>query len=79
MSLFRKREGIFETGKVIYLPVDTLRPNPNQPRTQFDPGGLEELAQSIRENGLIQPILVRQLLDGDYELIAGHRRWMAVR
>lgn len=48
-------------------------------RLSYESGALEELAESIRENGLIQPILVRQLLDGDYELIAGHRRWMAVR
>lgn len=61
------------------LPVESIRPNPAQPRLSYESGTLEELAESIRENGLIQPILVRQLLDGDYELIAGHRRWMAVR
>ena len=61
------------------LPVESIRPNPAQPRLSYESGALEELAESIRENGLIQPILVRQLLDGDYELIAGHRRWMAVR
>lgn len=61
------------------VPVESIRPNPAQPRLSYESGALEELAESIRENGLIQPILVRQLLDGDYELIAGHRRWMAVR
>ena len=61
------------------IPVESIRPNPAQPRLSYESGALEELAESIRENGLIQPILVRQLLDGDYELIAGHRRWMAVR
>ena len=61
------------------IPVESIRPNPTQPRLSYESGALEELAESIRENGLIQPILVRQLLDGDYELIAGHRRWMAVR
>ena len=59
--------------------MESIRPNPTQPRLSYESGALEELAESIRENGLIQPILVRQLLDGDYELIAGHRRWMAVR
>lgn len=78
MSLFRKREGIFETGKVIYLPVDTLRPNPNQPRTQFDPGGLEELAQSIREHGILQPLSVRRREEG-WELVSGERRLRAAR
>ena len=61
------------------IPVESIRPNPAQPRLSYESGALEELAESIRENGLIQPVLVRQLLDGDYELIAGHRRWMAVR
>ena len=61
------------------IPVESIRPNPTQPRLSYESGALEELAESIREKGLIQPILVRQLLDGDYELIAGHRRWMAVR
>lgn len=78
MSLFRKREGIFETGKVIYLSVDTLRPNPNQPRTQFDPGGLEELAQSIREHGILQPLSVRRREEG-WELVSGERRLRAAR
>ena len=55
------------------IPVESIRPNPAQPRLSYESGALEELAESIRENGLIQPILVRQLLDGDYELIAGHR------
>ena len=56
------------------LPVESIRPNPAQPRLSYESGALEELAESIRENGLIQPILVRQLLDGDYELIAGDRK-----
>lgn len=61
------------------IPVESIRPNPAQPRLTYEPRALDELAESIRENGLIQPVLVRQLLDGDYELIAGHRRWLAVK
>lgn len=78
MSLFRKREGIFETGKVIYLPVDSLRPNPNQPRTQFAPEGLEELALSIAEHGILQPLSVRRGAAG-YELVSGERRLRAAK
>ncbi|WP_295635158.1 ParB/RepB/Spo0J family partition protein [uncultured Intestinimonas sp.] len=60
------------------MPVDTLRPNPNQPRTQFDPGGLEELAQSIREHGILQPLSVRRREEG-WELVSGERRLRAAR
>ena len=84
-----ERGGVWDKGKkqaekaelpvIREIPVESIRPNPTQPRLSYESGALEELAESIRENGLIQPILVRQLLDGDYELIAGHRRWMAVR
>jgi len=58
------------------IPVDKIRPNPFQPRETFDKEKLEELAESIKESGLLQPILVRK--DGDtYEIIAGERRWRA--
>ncbi len=59
------------------VPVDRIRPNPYQPRTQFHPESLTDLAQSIRENGLIQPLVVRQIDGGHYELIAGERRFLA--
>ena len=60
------------------LEVDTdlLKPNPYQPRTSIDDGRIDELARSIRANGLIQPIVVRKI-DGGYEIIAGERRWRA--
>lgn len=61
------------------VPVETIRPNPWQPRTTFDPTELEELAQSIREHGVLQPVLVSQQPDGSYQLIAGERRWRAVQ
>ncbi len=59
------------------LPVTVIRPNPFQPRAAMDPAALEELAHSIRQNGLIQPIVVRPAGDGRYELIAGERRFQA--
>lgn len=58
------------------IPVDRIRPNPNQPRKMFDAASLEGLQASIREHGVLVPILVRELADG-YELIAGERRWRA--
>jgi len=60
------------------IPVVAIRPNPYQPRVQFDEEGLSELAESIREVGLLQPVLVRPADDG-FELIAGERRWRAAR
>lgn len=60
------------------LPVSSIRPNPYQPRSHFDEETLASLAESIREVGVLQPILVRPVEDG-YELIAGERRWRAAR
>jgi ParB family transcriptional regulator, chromosome partitioning protein len=59
------------------LPLDLIRPNPNQPRKRFDPETIESLAASIAEAGVVQPVIVRPLADGRYELIAGERRWRA--
>jgi len=61
------------------VPVDAIRPNPWQPRTNFDEHELEELAQSIREHGVLQPVLVSQRSDGTFQLITGERRWRAVQ
>src|SRR4029453_15467908 len=62
----------------VELDIDLLTPNPRQPRMQIDEARLEELSQSIRTNGLIQPILVRR--HGDhYEIVAGERRWRAAQ
>ncbi len=60
------------------IPINKIRPNPRQPRTIFDADELQELAQSIRENGIIQPIVVEQDKDG-YTLVAGERRWRAAK
>jgi ParB family chromosome partitioning protein len=64
---------------VLEVGIDTLEPNPVQPRTHFDPSALEELAASIRESGLVQPILVRALAGDRYQIIAGERRWRAAK
>jgi ParB/RepB/Spo0J family partition protein len=64
-------------GGVRRVPVDHITPNPEQPRLAFDEATLAELAASIREHGVLQPILVRPLEDGGYQLIAGERRWRA--
>lgn len=59
------------------IPVAAITPNPKQPRTVFDEDALEELVQSIKEVGLLQPIVVRPLEDGAFELVMGERRWRA--
>ena len=61
------------------LPLDLIRPNPDQPRTHFDPASISSLAASIADAGIVQPLIVRPLPDGRYELIAGERRWRAAR
>jgi ParB family chromosome partitioning protein len=63
----------------VSLPIDRLHPNPDQPRRAFDPQALEDLAASIAEKGVIQPLIVRKdpNRDGHYEIVAGERRWRA--
>jgi ParB family chromosome partitioning protein len=59
------------------IAVTAIEPNPFQPRNRFDNTGLEELAESIRNTGLVQPVLVRRLSEDRYQLVAGERRWRA--
>lgn len=59
------------------VPVQSIEANPNQPRVHFDESALSELTDSIRAIGVLQPVLVRQIADGKYQLIAGERRWRA--
>ncbi len=66
-------------GELRYLPVATIRPGRYQPRTNMDETALTELADSIRTHGVVQPIVVRETPAGDYELIAGERRWRAAQ
>jgi ParB family transcriptional regulator, chromosome partitioning protein len=72
----------FAGGRAVDIPVDAISPNPHQPRRDFDEGSLKERAQSMKANGIIQPILVRPAgpgNDGKYQLIAGERRWRAAQ
>src|SRR3712207_43211 len=61
------------------LPVEVIRANPNQPRRRFDEQARQALADSVRERGVLQPVLVRPAPGGVYELVAGERRWRAAR
>jgi len=61
------------------VPLELIVPNPRQPRRHFDEESLVALADSVRERGLLQPVLVREASDGRYELIAGERRWRAAQ
>lgn len=74
VAMFGKEKVI---NKVVSIAVDEIIPNPNQPRTRFDDGELSQLADSIRENGLLQPLTVRKNPRGQYELISGERRLRA--
>ena len=66
-------------GELRELPTELIKPNPNQPRTKIDAEALAGLASSIEANGIVQPLLVRPLPDGSYELVAGERRWRAAQ
>lgn len=61
------------------LPIGEIEPHPDQPRRHFDEAALDELAQSIAARGVIQPVIVRQLASGRYQLVAGERRWRAAQ
>lgn len=63
----------------VRLPLQKVEPNPLQPRKTFEPEALDELAASIREHGVIQPLTVRKMPSGFYQIIAGERRWRAAR
>lgn len=75
---FLPKKGIFDSGRVLYLPLDAIQPNPSQPRTLFPEEELDELAQSIRALGILQPLTVRRQ-EGHWELVAGERRLRAAR
>ncbi|MEA2195325.1 MAG: ParB family transcriptional regulator, chromosome partitioning protein, partial [Solirubrobacteraceae bacterium] len=61
------------------IPVELIAPNPKQPRRSFDEDALLALAGSLRERGVLQPVLVRPVAGGTYELVAGERRWRAAQ
>lgn len=72
-ALLRPEQGVRQ------IEVGLLRPNRFQPRSQFDETGLEELAESIRAQGIVQPLLVRAEGDGSFTIVAGERRWRAAQ
>ena len=66
-----------DQARVIQVPIERIRPSSVQPRSRFNQANIEELAQSIRETGILQPLIVRPEKDDQYQLIAGERRWRA--
>ena len=68
-----------EGGSLMTLRISDIEPNKDQPRKAFEPTALQELAESIREHGILQPVVVRALPGGVYQIIAGERRWRAGR
>lgn len=75
---FLRKKGLFESSRVLSIPVRSIVPNPNQPRQSFEADGLQELSDSIREHGILQPLSVRRK-DGQYELVSGERRLRAAK
>jgi ParB family transcriptional regulator, chromosome partitioning protein len=78
-AIFAVPEAGEATPDIRTLPVDAIEPNPDQPRRRFDEESLSALADSLRERGVLQPVLVRPRAAGGFELIAGERRWRAAR
>ncbi|MBR4407613.1 MAG: ParB/RepB/Spo0J family partition protein [Clostridia bacterium] len=74
-----EREFVEKTSAISELPIEDVVINPNQPRKNFEEGAMAELAESVRQHGVIQPIVVNDLGDGRYMIIAGERRYRAAR
>lgn len=78
-ALFGEELNELEPTDFEYLPISKVEPRAQQPRTYFDEQGLQELSDSITEHGIIQPLTVREIGSGYYQIIAGERRWRAAR
>jgi ParB family chromosome partitioning protein len=65
--------------ELLHLPIESVHPNPRQPRKRFEPEATAGLAASMRHQGVLQPVVVRPRAEGGYELVAGERRWRAAR
>lgn len=78
-ELFLDNSAFDNANSTVTLGINEIEPNRDQPRRIFDEKALEELSKSIKQNGIIQPLLVRPMLDGSYQLVAGERRWRAAR
>jgi ParB family transcriptional regulator, chromosome partitioning protein len=72
-------ESAAEAPELREVPVDLIQPNPEQPRSRIDARAIKDLAESVAVAGIVQPLILRPLADGSYELIAGERRWRAAR
>ncbi|MBP6820286.1 MAG: ParB/RepB/Spo0J family partition protein [Acidobacteria bacterium] len=72
-------DSLAQGDELLEVDIDLIEPNPDQPRSHFNEIKLEELAQSIKVNGLVQPILLRRVSSGRYQLVAGERRWRAAQ
>ena len=79
LSALIETEPVAAVGSILFneIEISKIHPNPNQPRTEFDDEALEELAASIRANGIISPITLRKINDDNYQIIAGERRYRA--
>ncbi len=80
-SLFEENETDFEESQkeLIQVPITQVEPNKAQPRKTFEKDALDELASSIAQNGMLQPIIARPLQNGQYQIVSGERRWRAAR
>lgn len=74
-----QENAVLDSGSSVMLGINEIEPNRDQPRKVFNEKALQELAKSIEKNGIIQPLLVRPMIDGSYQLVAGERRWRAAR
>lgn len=72
-------DSLAQGDELLEVDIDLIEPNPDQPRFHFNENKLEELAQSIKVNGLVQPILLRRISSGRYQIVAGERRWRAAQ
>jgi ParB family chromosome partitioning protein len=79
LSVSAPSEAAADAAELRELPVELIRPNPEQPRRSFDEASLQALADSLQERGVLQPVLVRPRPGGTYEIVAGERRWRAAR
>ena len=79
LSVSKPAEGAAPPAELRELPLELVRPNPVQPRKRFDDEALQALAGSLGERGVVQPILVRPVAGGTYEIVAGERRWRAAQ
>ncbi len=79
LDLLFAENALEDAGKAVTLPIDEIQPNKDQPRKQFDEEALSELSASIAQHGVLQPLLVRPMPHGGYQIVAGERRFRASR